>query len=974
MIEKEKKTAMGWILALAGIIVLSFMNDDAICRSLMDKQPKSETSINFENRLRFYLDLKTKRFLKKMALKEKLLVELIQNITTEVQARGKSGVINGDAGFDLVDEKVNSILKQYNEEIQSIKYIVSELDKLELTIQKIDDLKLLDEVEQLKDNLMGVLDKQKLTTSQMTKQQAANMIHEYSKEINQLLQFYEQIELFQTKASSIGDIEIVKQLDREKQRIIKIFEESRMAGTTSDKLVKDYITEATSVVEILKKMDSLSEKAEVDSTLKVNIDDVRERVIANIDQRILQLFGIAQQDSFKGVTVSDYFKSWRSDRTAEFQVRYTRYKVIRDNLIRTGAQEERHRMMEHEIADALLNYSEQNYDLADMQFQQIYDAYQEYYSSLDGLIFFRSEANYANHYYDVARDGYSKIIQEYPNSQYVGQSYLHLMMICYTYNLYDEFFKYFSKVKDIQSIDREDLNEAYYLAGYVHASQRRYQDAKTILENVKDDSKYYLTAQYLLGIVLTNLEKYPQAMSLFEIIATKQNYPWTDLTFSIILNESLLRLGYLHFQRGEYDRAINYFDQVSKGYKNYDESLLGQAWANLKKGQYDNAINKVDLICSSYLLSNYTYEALVLSAHCKRIQNRTDEALRDLRYVSKAKHVLGQVEEYNDERKKILKQLDELEVLEDNILDHQDRKLYPQVVKIRDLINDALMAFRYRGTVTSRMLDEYNDERKILIRQIEEFDSIIKYAEEHGNPGMGADAIKQRGRLIALLEKYQFEQSASGIGSFTDYPVAAKEGEVIYRRGIVNKLVGELIVEKQRVQKDLEIVAELLAVSDENKKMDAVVDLEIIEEDLNDLNNQLNQFQVWLANHHIEEMNPETEQWANLSGFGMSDINFVSFRERIKQIGSYSKNLTHIDDVLKNKQHELEQRIWRFDSEVRKIQKEMETEKTRLEKLEKEKYFQDLYFETKTKEIETEPGEGFDEINRLFNQERGKEF
>ena len=39
---------------------------------------------------------------------------------------------------------------------------------------------------------------------------------------------------------------------------------------------------------------------------------------------------------------------------------------------------------------------------------------------------------------------------------------------------------------------------------------------------------------------------------------------------------------------------------------------------------------------------------------------------------------------------------------------------------------------------------------------------------------------------------------------------------------------------------------------------------------------------------------------------------------------------------------------------MEKIQKEMDAEKIRLEKLEKEKYFRDIYFDTKTREIERE--------------------
>lgn len=959
-----------YILIITALILI---NGNTIAK-VYSERAENWHNVDFETRLKFYLDLKTKRFLQKMSNKENLLVEMIQNVTSEIQSRGKSGIDSIEVGFDLIYGKSDKLLEQYEEEIQSIKKIINELEKLELTVQRIDDLKTLEEVEQLKDHLLFVLDDRKLSNKHLTKEQLAKMIIDYSNEVNHVLKIYEEIDHFQKRATAVGDVEILKQLNQQKQRIIKILEESRIAGPSPDKVVESYIEEAVSVVDILKKIDSLNGKAETDTSQKLNIEDVRNTIIANIDKRILELFGCLDNENFKEMTVSEYFKTWKAKRIAEYQVKLLNYEILRNHLIKTATSDERDRMLEREITNALLNYSGQNYELAEMQFQKIYNAYKDYYSNLDGVIFYKSEANFASHYYDAAQDGYLKIINEYPASRYVGQCYLRLVVISYTYGWHGEFFKYFDKVKDIFTIDREDLNKVNYLAGYLYIQQNLYADAKGALENIKDVSKYYLPAQYLLGILFTNLEKYTQAKQIFEKIINQENYPWTDLDYSIIKNESLLKLGYLHYQRGEYDKASVYFDQISKGYESYDAGLLGMAWTSLKQGQYDNAINKVDLICNNYLLSNYIYEALVLSAHCKRIQNRTDEAITDLRYVADAKYALSRVQEYNEERTRILKQLDELEQIEETVLDHQDKKLYPQVVKIRDLINDALLTFRYRGAVSSRLLEEYHDERKVLIRQIEEFDSIIQYAEQQGNKEMLADAFKQRYRLISMLERYQLNQASSRGDYFVDYPLATKEGGFIYRRGILNKLINDLVFEKQRVQKDLEMAAQLMTLSNEITKMDATIDLEIIEEDLKDLNNQLNQFQVWLANQKIEDIKPETEKWANFSGFGMSDINFVSYRERIEKIGGYQKNLALINDVLREKRQQLEERIRRFDDEVRKIQKEMEAEKIRLEKLEKEKYFQDIYFETKTKEIETEEIENFDESMGSIDRQSGKKF
>ncbi len=947
----------------------------ATSNALYERAPKTDDiKVDFETRVQFYLDLKTKRFLNKMAVKEQLLVELIRQLTDEIRSRGKLGIIEGDAGFDRIYNNSEVILKQYETEIQSIKNIINELEQLELTVQRIDDLKLLEEVEQLKDNLQNVLDDQKLATRRLTRQQVAEMIQNYSDEISSILKIYEKIDYFQKRATAVNDQEIVKQLNQQKQRIMKILEESRIAGPSSDKVVESYIEEAVSIVEILKKIDMLEEKAALDTLTRIDITDVRNKITSNIDKRVLELFGYLDSKEFKGITVSEYFKAWKAERIAEYQMKYTNYKILRDNLIQTATSKERDRMLESEISSALANYSNENYELAEMQFQEIFTTYKDFYPDLSAVIFYRSEANFANHYYDAAQVGYLNIINDYPNSQYVGQCYLKLLIISYTYGWHSEFFKYYDKVKDFKTTDPEDLNNANYLAGYLYIQQKRYEDASRALENIKDGSKYYLPAQYLLGIVFSNLENYKQAKEIFEKIVNQPNFPWTDLNYSIIKNESLLKLGYFYYQHCDYDSAIIYFDRVSKGYEGYDASLLGQAWASLKKGKFDNAIQKVDIICNNYLVSNYMYEALVLSAHCKMNQHRSDEAIEDLRYVVGAKQVLNKVQEYNEERKHLLSQLDELESLEERILERQDRKLYPQVVKIRDLISDALLTFRYRGALSSRFLEEYHDERKVLIQQIEEFDSIIKLAKDQGNEVMVADALKQRDRLVSVLKNYQINKVSLGARYFNDYPLATKEGGIIYRRGIITNLMSDLLFEKKRVQEDLKTVAQLLTLSNEKARIDASVDLEIIEDDLKDLNNQLNQFQVWLANHNVEEIKLETEKWVNLSGFSMSDITFASYQEKIQKMGDYQKNLALIDDILKEKKLHLEQRIQRFDEEVRKIEKEMEAEKIRLEKLEREKYFQDIYFETKTREIETEENENFDESLWLIDKQSGKKF
>ena len=55
--------------------------------------------------------------------------------------------------------------------------------------------------------------------------------------------------------------------------------------------------------------------------------------------------------------------------------------------------------------------------------------------------------------------------------------------------------------------------------------------------------------------------------------------------------------------------------------------------------------------------------------------------------------------------------------------------------------------------------------------------------------------------------------------------------------------------------------------------------------------------------------------------------------------------------MLKRRKTELENRLVRFDAELDTIRIELEAEQLRLEKLEREKFFKNLYFDTSTSEI-----------------------
>ena len=438
--------------------------------------------------------------------------------------------------------------------------------------------------------------------------------------------------------------EVIESIQLQKQKLVKIIGIWTPEGdsTGQNELVQEYMKEAERVVEILKQIDLLSADTDPDSSqvgdalVKTKFD-----LVQSIDRRIFALMGYETANKYDGPTLSDYLKHWKAQKYSEYLSRLTQYRIFKQRLVRSAAAEERNRMLERDMSDALMNYAARDYDLSELQFKEIQKYYSEYYPNMDGVQFYLCEGNYARSYFDAAYAGYIDLAKQYPNSKYLARSYWKMMLISYTYGWKGKFYSYFDKLCQIpSSLSSEELSNAYYLAGYVYSSDQNFKKARRAIEKISEDSKYYHPGQYLLGIIFVNLDNYSKAKKIFTKLADAENYPWTDLNSTMLRNDALIKLGYIHYQRGEFEKAVEIFNRVSKGYDKYDQSLIVQAWAKLKSGKYDESIDKVNVLFSNYVSSNYTYEALALSAHCKQILKKNDEAKKDLKYISDPKSVL----------------------------------------------------------------------------------------------------------------------------------------------------------------------------------------------------------------------------------------------------------------------------------------------------------------------------------------------
>ncbi|MBN2090400.1 tetratricopeptide repeat protein, partial [candidate division KSB1 bacterium] len=833
--------------------------------------------------------------------------------------------------------------------------LLHDLEQLEKYMAHSENKKLLSEINKLKDDLKESLGSRKnIKKSQKPSSEIKQLIRNYSVDMDSILNTYELLVKFEKEAQARNDQEVLGEIQKQKEKIIKIIGNYSPQGDSlvQKQLVQDDVDESEKIFDILKEVEQLSARMGNDSIPAGDTDVVKQEMLGEIDSRLLQLSG-KKSTEIPQISITELLKEWRAKKTADFQIRLTKYRVLYNGLLKTAAAEEKNRMFEDALGDAMMNYSSRNFDLAEMQFRDILRNYGTTFSQADGIYFYLGETYYARSFYDAAFEKFEELVNNFPQSKFQGQALWKLMLISYTYNLKDKFFVFFDKVKDLSNaLSAEEQGNAYYLAGYLYATNGDFKKSRTYLEMIQENTPYYLPGQYLLGIVYINLENFTKAKKILEAVGNAQNYPWSDVNLANLRNEAIIRLGFLHYHLGEYQKAVDVLGRVSQGYEGYDKSLMAQAWAELKTGKYEDTISKVNQLLSKHLTSNFTYEALVVSAHCKRILNRPEEAKADLDYISSAQTAMELSNQYYEERKRIMEQAKELERLESSVLERQDQALYEDVSKIRGAVQEALIGFNYQGFASKQLLEDFTDERKKIVRQIEYFDSMIQQAKTEGQEDMLLVAEKQKARLISLLENYDKASAGMNVNAFITHPLATKEGGIRYRRGMIKNMVQDMLAEKKQVERDIQNLSKLIESQQNKTGVSAEIDLELLQEDLASLKNQLNRLQIWLANNAVDESSTNFEKWADFSGFGMSDINFSSLLERERKIATYSENIEAIERLLAKKRKSLESKVTDYDQRMLKLIENMNEDKARVEKQERKKYFDTIYFDTKQKEVE----------------------
>ncbi len=125
-----------------------------------------------------------------------------------------------------------------------------------------------------------------------------------------------------------------------------------------------------------------------------------------------------------------------------------------------------------------------------------------------------------------------------------------------------------------------------------------------------------------------------------------------------------MKLGYLMYEKGMFDQAIKYFNEIDGSFFLYDRVLIGYGWTYYKRElakpdeetrNFSFAKNYLQVLIDEFYASDYVLEARSLIGYINQVEQQTDAAIANFEYVFQARYTKD-LSQQNIEQREALKQ------------------------------------------------------------------------------------------------------------------------------------------------------------------------------------------------------------------------------------------------------------------------------------------------------------------------------
>ncbi len=735
------------------------------------------------------------------------------------------------------------------------------------------------------------------------------LIDRYNQEVENVFSLLKEVETLETQAKRQADFEILNAIASLKRQIHQM-------------------------VEAYSPSDSLAGKG--DHQAKIN-----SQTQPSVSQKTIS----SQEMSVTLARSDDLFEQWKYNRLLDHKLKQTKYELIHARLLATATPIQKERMFRRELRDALLSYSDGDFQLSRMLFLRIVDTYPD--RRIDDVLFYAGESAYALNYLDDALALYRKEIQTYPNSEFTAKALVKVFNVFYIYHNYEKLYKAYEKIQLFRSqIDSNTWNTLTYLMAYAEFQNMQFEAALSHFLRIMPGHPFYYPALYMAATCQVNLGQEELAMQSYQTIVTELENKKSNPALGQIRNNALLKLGLSLYEKGQNERAIAMLNRVSSNSDYYDLSMMGKAWSAYRAGRPGEALMNAEELLQTSAVSNYTYEAKLLAASAKELLGNKEEALSDLKQLYKTAR-----QDASGSASVGSSGSSDVDALLDVSQERRTQSLMREAKKIQAFMHGSGETMQRAGTEVG----PNNGWFGMLDQQFSNLDTLEQEAQRRKDMATVTQIRTLRSQLMGLMgDQNDREEETSGENGRAE-DLIRRLGETEYLNYTFDLLIQQIRHEKELSSGDMKQISDMIRKARTQDQFDLSIQLEIRQDELEAYLQRLNQYEVWLLENIPQATQMDISQWANFSGYGISNITFSRIKDLESRMNDLSNTIHDLNGVIQQKQLVFEQRIQELLSDVAKIEQEMSREERRRDQLEKDHYFETQYFDKQPKETPAEP-------------------
>jgi hypothetical protein len=171
------------------------------------------------------------------------------------------------------------------------------------------------------------------------------------------------------------------------------------------------------------------------------------------------------------------------------------------------------------------------------------------------------------------------------------------------------------------TLPKEVLARVNYMVGTISQRRGRFEEARSLLEAVPSDSRFYARSRYLLGVVLAD-PRFPgrpgetDALDAAALAAFRASLDakGQQIGHDEVKQLALLAMGRLHYGRHEYPQAVAAYEAVPRYARFWDQALFENGFARFQNEDFGGALGSLQALHAPQFEGAFQPESWVLKA------------------------------------------------------------------------------------------------------------------------------------------------------------------------------------------------------------------------------------------------------------------------------------------------------------------------------------------------------------------------